>query len=110
MNLATLRKLFEQVRQKKLSADEAVERLRHFPFEDLGFAKVLRQPVRSSAREEPSGRGYFHQLASRRKCGDAGGGRYEAVVAQREKAEYCPLARAIIYTCDRKRYGKGRLR
>ena len=40
MNSAALRKLFEQVRKKKLSADEAVERLRHLPFEDLGFAKV----------------------------------------------------------------------
>ena len=35
-----LRKLFEQVRKKRLSPDEAVERLRHLPFEDLGFAKI----------------------------------------------------------------------
>jgi len=40
VNSEALRKLFEQVRKRKLSADEAVERLRHLPFEDLGFAKV----------------------------------------------------------------------
>ena len=40
MNSESLRKLFEQVRKKQLSPDEAVERLRHLPFEDLGFAKI----------------------------------------------------------------------
>src|ERR1700692_4587029 len=40
MNSEALRKLFEQVRKKRLSPDEAVERLRHLPFEDLGFAKI----------------------------------------------------------------------
>src|SRR5208337_2136407 len=40
MNAQALRKLFDEVRKKRLSPDEAVERLRHLPFEDLGFAKV----------------------------------------------------------------------
>ena len=40
MNSQALRKLFEEVRKKRLSPDEAVERLRHLPFEDLGFAKL----------------------------------------------------------------------
>ncbi len=40
MNSEALRKLFDQVRKKRLSPDEAVERLRHLPFEDLGFAKL----------------------------------------------------------------------
>ena len=40
MNSEALKKLFDQVRQGKLSPDEAVERLRHLPFEDLGFAKL----------------------------------------------------------------------
>jgi NCAIR mutase (PurE)-related protein len=40
MDSQALRKLFEQVRRKRLSPDEAVERLRHLPFEDLGFAKI----------------------------------------------------------------------
>ena len=40
MNPAALRKLFEEVRKGRLSADQAVDQLRHLPFEDLGFAKV----------------------------------------------------------------------
>src|ERR1043165_1099439 len=40
MNAESIRQLFEQVRSGKLSPDDAVERLRHLPFEDIGFAKV----------------------------------------------------------------------
>jgi pyridinium-3,5-biscarboxylic acid mononucleotide synthase len=40
MNEFDLKKIFEQVRAGKLSAAEATERLRHLPFEDLGFAKI----------------------------------------------------------------------
>src|ERR1700724_1552261 len=40
VNAESIRKLFEQVRQGKLTPDDAVDRLRHLPFEDLGFAKV----------------------------------------------------------------------
>jgi pyridinium-3,5-biscarboxylic acid mononucleotide synthase len=40
VNPAALRKLFLQIKNGRLSADEAVARLRHLPFEDLGFAKV----------------------------------------------------------------------
>jgi len=40
MNSKSLRDLFTQVRKGQLSADEAVQSLRHLPFEDLGFAKL----------------------------------------------------------------------
>jgi len=40
MNPNQLKQLFEDVRRRKLSSDEAVEKLRHLPFEDLGFANV----------------------------------------------------------------------
>src|SRR5437870_13492982 len=40
MHADSIRKLFEEVRKGKLSPDEAVERLRYLPFEDLEFAKV----------------------------------------------------------------------
>ena len=35
-----LRALFEQVREGAVDIDSALQRLRHMPFEDLGFAKV----------------------------------------------------------------------
>jgi NCAIR mutase (PurE)-related protein len=40
MNEAQLRALMEQVRAGSVDVDAALARLRHMPFEDLGFAKV----------------------------------------------------------------------
>ncbi len=40
MNSDAIKKLFEQVKRGKLSPDEAVQQLKHLPFEDLGFANV----------------------------------------------------------------------
>jgi hypothetical protein len=40
MNADTLRKLLADVRDGRLAPEEALERLRHMPFEDLGFAKL----------------------------------------------------------------------
>lgn len=40
MNQEQLRTLLEQVRAGAVEVDGAIERLRHLPFEDLGFAKV----------------------------------------------------------------------
>jgi len=40
MNPRSIHNLLAQVRARKLSPDEAIQRLRHLPFEDLGFAKL----------------------------------------------------------------------
>ena len=40
MNESDVRKLLESVSSGKLSPEAAVERLKHLPFEDIGFAKV----------------------------------------------------------------------
>ena len=40
MNEEQLRTLLEQVRQGAVDVDAALERVRHMPFEDLGFAKI----------------------------------------------------------------------
>src|SRR4030088_1381099 len=40
MDTASLRKLLQEVRSGTVSPDDAVARLRHMPFEDLGFAKI----------------------------------------------------------------------
>ena len=40
MNADALAELLEKVRQGKVTVERALERLRHLPFEDLGFAKV----------------------------------------------------------------------
>jgi pyridinium-3,5-biscarboxylic acid mononucleotide synthase len=119
MNAETLKKLFGQVRQGKLSPDEAVERLRHLPFEDLGFAKLdhhraLRQgmpEVIFAQGKTPSQIAeIFQRLAAHggnilatRATED----QYAAVAAAMPQAEFRPLARAIVLKRDRKRHGKG---
>ena len=40
MKSEAIKKLFEQVKSGKLSPDEAMQQLKHLPFEDLGFANV----------------------------------------------------------------------
>ena len=40
MNRDELRSLFEQVREGAVDVDAALARMRHMPFEDLGFAKI----------------------------------------------------------------------
>lgn len=40
MHERDIRAILEAIRAGKLGADDALERLRHLPFEDLGFAKV----------------------------------------------------------------------
>ncbi len=40
MNIEQLQHLLEQVRDGETPVQQAVDELRHFPFEDLGFAKV----------------------------------------------------------------------
>jgi hypothetical protein len=119
VNSTELRKLFEQVRKRKLSPDEAVERLRHLPFEDLGFAKVdhhraLRQGmpevIFSQGKTPRQVADIFQRLAEHGGnvlATRATGEQYAAVAAKVEQAEYRPLARAIVLKRDRKRYGKG---
>jgi len=123
MNSQALRKLFDQVKKKRLSPDDAVERLRHLPFEDLGFAKLdhhraLRQgmPEVIFAPGKTPGQvaDIFTRLAAQ------GGNvlatrateeQYAAVAAKFpnsvHRPEYRSLARAIVLNRDRKQQGKG---
>ena len=40
MNPEQLKELLEQVKDDSVSINDAIEKLRHLPFEDIGFAKV----------------------------------------------------------------------
>jgi hypothetical protein len=52
MDSETLRQLLEEVRERRLSPEDAVSRLRHLPFEDLGFAKIdHHRPLRTGMPE-----------------------------------------------------------
>ena len=119
MNADSIRKLFDQVRNGKLSPDDAVARLRHLPFEDLGFAKVdHHRALRAGMPEVILGEGktpaqvatVFARLA--RHGGNllatrANEEQFAAVKKKVRAAEYRDLARAIILERDRTRHGKG---
>jgi pyridinium-3,5-biscarboxylic acid mononucleotide synthase len=109
MNAKTLHKLFTEVRSKKISPDEAVARLRHLPFEDLGFAKIdhhraLRQGmpevIFSQGKTPTQVAKIFARLAAHDKGGNVLATRateeqFQAVAAEVPKAVYHPEARAI---------------
>jgi NCAIR mutase (PurE)-related protein len=123
MNAETLKKLFDQVRRGKLSPDEAVDRLRHLPFEDLGFAKLdhhraLRQGmpevIFAPGKTPAQVAGIFRRLAAHngnvlatRATEDQYAAVAAALVGPVPQPEYRPLARAIVLKRDRKKHGKG---
>jgi len=115
----SIRKLFEQVRQGSLTPDDAVARLRHLPFEDLGFAKVdHHRALRTGMPEVIFGEGktptgmakIFARLAQHEGnilATRASEAQFAAVKKKVRKAEYRDLARAIVLQRDRKKLGKG---
>ena len=119
MNAESIRKLFEQVRTGKLAPDEAVERLRHLPFEDLGFAKVdHHRTLRAGMPEVIFGEGktpaqvasIFKRLAKHgtnvlatRTTQE----QFRAVKKQVREAKFEKAARATLLRRDHRRHGKG---
>jgi pyridinium-3,5-biscarboxylic acid mononucleotide synthase len=121
LNPDSIRKLFEQVRRGTMTPDEAVNRLRHLPFEDLGFAKVdHHRALRAGMPEVIFGEGktpaqlagIFARLA--KHAGNilatrADEKQFAAVKKKVGAVEYRVLARAIVLHRDSKTYGKGKI-
>lgn len=121
MNAQSIRKLLLEVRKGTLSPDEAVERLRHLPFEDMGFAKLDHHRVlRVGMPEVVFGQGKAPQHLARifQRLSTTGNNvlttratekQYAAVKKLVRKAEYRELARAIVLVRDATCHGKGRI-
>ena len=119
MDSAALSKLFEQVKKGRVTPDEAVARLRHMPFEDLGFAKVdHHRRLRQGLPEVIFARGktpkqvaaIFQRMAvhgGNVLATKADAGHFRAVKKLARKAEYHELAQAIVLKQDATKYGKG---
>jgi NCAIR mutase (PurE)-related protein len=119
MNAESIRKLFEQVRKGSVTPDDAVDRLRHLPFEDLGFAKVdHHRALRAGMPEIILGEGktptqvaaIFARLA--KQGGNvlatrASKQQFAAVKKKVKSAEFRELGRAIVLQRDHTKYGKG---
>jgi len=119
VNADSIRKLFAQVRRGEVAPDEAVERLRHMPFEDLGFAKVdHHRALRVGLPEVIFGQGktpeqlakIFSSLAQQAQnvlATRASKEQFAAVRKKVRKAEYREPAKTILLQRDQKKYGKG---
>lgn len=109
----------EQVRAGTVAPDEAVNQLRHLPFEDLGFAKVdHHRALRVGIPEVILGQGKTPvQVAAIFKTLAQHGNNVLATRANKEQctavkqavpgAKFEENARAIVLRRDRKKYGKG---
>jgi hypothetical protein len=119
LNAESIRKLFVQVRKGTITPDDAVQRLRHLPFEDLGFAKVdhhraLRAGMPEVIFGERKTPGQVAQIFARLAehnsnilATRADKRQFASVKKKVRGAEYRELARAIVLKRDQKEYGKG---
>jgi hypothetical protein len=119
LNAESIRQLFDQVRKGKLTPDDAVSRLRHLPFEDLGFAKVdhhralrngMPEVILGEGKTPAQVAGIFARLA--KQGGNilatrANEKQFAAVKKKVRAAEYRDLARAVVLQRDPTKYGKG---
>ncbi len=119
MDQAHLKALFEQVRDGAIAVDDAVDRMRHMPFEDLGFAKVdHHRALRHGMPEVIFGKGKApeHLLAIATKLLERSANLLstrtepraaEMVLARFPEAEYHPLSCVLRVWRDRTVHGKG---
>jgi len=119
VNAESIRKLFEEVRSGKLSPDDAVGRLRHLPFEDLGFAKVdhhralrvgMPEVIFCQGKTPAQVAGIFEKLAEHKTnvlATRASREQFTAVKKRVRRATYKEEARAIVLEQDKTQYGKG---
>lgn len=119
MNAEALRKLLHEVKEGKLSPDAALQKLRHMPFEDLGFAKLdhhraLRagfpEVILCSSKSPQQVAEIFARLAKHKNnvlATRATPAQFAAVRKRVRRADYRELARCIVLQQDRGVYGKG---
>lgn len=121
MNEEQLRKLLEEVRAGASDVETALTRLRHMPFEDLGFAKVdhhraLRQGMPEvilaqgkTPEQTVAIAGRLLQNSRNVLITRADAATAALVTATHASAEYFPLSRAIRVWEDRTILGKGKI-
>jgi len=119
MDRDAVKTLLEDIREQRVSPDEGVERLRHLPFEDLGFAKLdHHRPLRHGMPEViyAAGKSPEDTAAIFARMAEKGGNvlatrasqqHAEAVLARIPTAEYNANARTVALVQDAKERGNG---
>ncbi|HOK46951.1 MAG TPA: nickel pincer cofactor biosynthesis protein LarB [Bryobacteraceae bacterium] len=121
MNQQQIKALLEAVRSGAMDIDTAMERLRHLPFEDLGFAKVdHHRALRHGMPEVIFAKGktpdQVAKIAARllektpniliTRADEATAARVREVAPD---VEYFPLSGALRVWCDKTVHGKGKI-
>ena len=121
MTAEEISKMLRQVRSGKLRVEDAVDRLRHMPYEDLGFAKIdhhrpLRQGfpevILARGKEPAQVEGIVRGMLARRHnilITRADASLYEHVRRLDRRAVFHKLSGAITIVRDRKIRGKGKV-
>ena len=124
MDEREIRKLLDEVRARRLAPGEAVKRLRHLPFEDLGFAKIdhhraLRQGYaevvfargKTPAQVAAIVRGMLRPRYARHNIliTRADRATFAAVRRVARRAKFHPLSGAILIERSRKISGQGEI-
>jgi NCAIR mutase (PurE)-related protein len=119
MDPAQIEALLNEVREGKTGVDDAMTKLRHLPFEDMGFAKLDHHRALRTGNPEvifAQGKTEAQVAAIFKRMADAGGNvlatraskaHFEAVVAAEPRAEYHERARAITLMQTPAPAGKG---
>ena len=119
MDAASLHKLLQQVRKGSVTPDEAVARLRHMPFEDLGFARVdhhrrlrtgMPEVIFSSGKTPLQVARIFKSMAGHGGnvlATKATAEHFRAVKKVVRRVDYNGPAQTIVLKQDPTRYGKG---
>src|SRR5579863_7801379 len=119
MDQDQLRALLDQVRAGAVDVDAAIERMRHLPFEDLGFAKVdHHRALRHGMPEVMFGQGKTSDQASAIAASllarspnllvtRAGPEVAQRLKGEHKDAEYFPNSGAVRVWRDRALRGKG---
>ena len=114
-----LRKVLEEVRSGAVDVDAALDRLRHLPFEDLGYAKLdhhralrhgLTEVILGKGKTPEQVRGIAKRLLDKSPnllVTRADAAMADAVKEVATEAEYFPLSGAVRVWHERKTYGKG---
>src|SRR5258707_15324642 len=97
MNQSELLKILESVKAGELAPEKAIERLKHLPFEDLGFAKVdHHRALRQGFAEVVLGKGKTPQQVAgiMRALLRKKNSRHNNLVARADKKIFAPRERA----------------
>jgi NCAIR mutase (PurE)-related protein len=119
MDPLAIEALLNDVREGRTEVAHALERLRHLPFEDLGFAKLDHHRALRTGMPEvifAQGKSSAHVAAIFARMAHAGGNVlatrasrevYEAVLAAEPRAQFHETARAITLSQTEAAQGKG---